>query len=126
MAGNCCNVQTGCSNESPGGAGFRRALWVALIINAIMFAVEITASIESGSVSLLADAIDFLGDAANYIISLTVLSLGMLWRARAAWVKGFTMILFGIGVLIRACWVLASDMTPEPLTMGNHRRPWRW
>ncbi|WP_416396555.1 cation transporter [Allohahella sp. A8] len=118
MAGNCCNVETGCNKESPGGPRFRRALWVALVINAIMFVVEFAASLQSGSVSLLADAIDFLGDAANYIISLTVLSMGMLWRARAAWLKGFTMVVFGVAVLARAGWVMVSDTTPEPLTMG--------
>ncbi|GAA3962823.1 cation transporter [Allohahella marinimesophila] len=118
MAGNCCNVETGCSKDTPGGPRFRRALWAALIINAIMFVVEFAASLQSGSVSLLADAIDFLGDAANYIISLTVLSMGMLWRARAAWLKGLTMFIFGIAVLARAGWVVASDITPEPLTMG--------
>jgi len=45
---------------------YRRVLWVALALNAAMFAIEIGAGLASGSVSLLADAIDFFGDAANY------------------------------------------------------------
>lgn len=118
MAGNCCNVNSGCSSQNPGGPTYRRALWAALWINALMFIVEITASVHSGSVALLADAIDFLGDAANYVISLSVLSLGLLWRARAALVKGLTMTVFGIAVLVKAGWVLSSGVTPEPLTMG--------
>ena len=44
---------------------YRRVLWIALIVNAAMFAVEIAGSVASSSVSLLADAADFLGDAAN-------------------------------------------------------------
>ena len=61
---------------------YRRVLWVALVLNAAMFAVEIGAGFRSGSVSLLADAIDFFGDAANYGVTLAVLSMAWLARAR--------------------------------------------
>jgi len=80
-----------------------------------MFFVEGAASLQSGSVSLMADAIDFFGDSANYILSLSVLSLGMLWRGRAAMVKGITMTVFGIVVWARALWVMEQGVTPEPL-----------
>lgn len=86
--------------------GFRRALWIALWVNLAMFVVEGIASLSSGSVSLMADAIDFFGDSANYILSLTVLSMGMLWRGRAAMVKGITMTVFGLVVWARAVWVV--------------------
>ncbi len=98
--------------------GFRKALWIALWVNLAMFLVEGVASIQSGSVSLMADAIDFFGDSANYILSLTVLSMGMLWRGRAAMIKGLTMTAFGLLVWVRAIWVAQSGITPEPLTMG--------
>lgn len=98
--------------------GFRKALWIALWVNLAMFAVEGMASLSSGSVSLMADAIDFFGDSANYILSLTVLSMGMLWRGRAAMVKGITMAVFGLVVWARAVWVVQAGITPEPLTMG--------
>jgi len=97
---------------------FRKALWFALWVNLAMFVVEGVASLQSGSVSLLADAIDFFGDSANYALSLSVLSMGMLWRARAAMVKGITMAIFGFAVLGWALWVMQSGTTPEPLTMG--------
>jgi len=99
--------------------GFRRALWIALWVNLAMFFVEGMASLQSGSVSLMADAIDFFGDSANYILSLSVLSLGMLWRGRAAMVKGITMTVFGIVVWTRAFWVMEQGVTPEPFTMGT-------
>jgi len=99
--------------------GFRRALWIALWVNLAMFFVEGMASLQSGSVSLMADAIDFFGDSANYILSLSVLSLGMLWRGRAAMVKGITMTLFGIVVWARALWVMEQGVTPEPFIMGT-------
>ena len=98
--------------------GFRRALWIALWVNLAMFVVEGIASLSSGSVSLMADAIDFFGDSANYILSLTVLSMGMLWRGPAALVKGLTMTVFGLVVWARAVWVVQAGITPEPLTMG--------
>jgi Co/Zn/Cd efflux system component len=98
--------------------GFRKALWIALWVNLAMFLVEGFASLQSGSVSLMADAIDFFGDSANYLLSLSVLSMGMLWRGRAAMVKGITMTVFGIAVLGRAIWVMQSGIAPEPMTMG--------
>ncbi|MFV8570162.1 cation transporter [Marinobacter sp. SBS5] len=110
-----------CSAPTPKtpAPGFRRALWFALWVNLAMFLVEGIASLSSGSVSLMADAIDFFGDSANYILSLTVLSMGMLWRGRAAMVKGITMAIFGGVVWARALWVLEAGTTPEPFTMGS-------
>ncbi|MFP3977405.1 cation transporter [Marinobacter sp. KMM 10035] len=101
------------------GTGFRRALWIALWVNLAMFFVEGVASLTSGSVSLMADAIDFFGDSANYILSLCVLNMGLLWRGRAAMVKGITMTVFGAIVWARALWVLQQGTTPEAFTMGS-------
>lgn len=93
-------------------------LWIALWINAFMFGVEIIGGMLAGSVSLLADAVDFAGDAANYGLSLAVLTMGLAWRARAALVKGLSMGAFGLFVLGRSCWEAFSGEVPEPLTMG--------
>lgn len=97
---------------------YRKILWIALVLNATMFGVEILGSMRSGSVSLLADAIDFLGDAANYGISLAVLGLAVIWRARASLGKAACMAGFGIFVLGRAAWSFLQGGAPEPLTMG--------
>lgn len=97
---------------------YRRILWIALIVNAAMFAVEVITGLGSGSVSLLADAIDFFGDAANYALSLAVLAMAATVRARAALVKAACMAAFGVFVLARAVWVLQQGSVPEPLTMG--------
>jgi Co/Zn/Cd efflux system component len=115
MSSKCCD--TGCATPvvSP---GFRKALWAALAINLAMFVVELVSGLRSGSVSLLADAIDFAGDAANYGITLTVLSMGLVWRSRAALVKGVSMLAFGVFVLARAGWSIYVGVVPEPLTMG--------
>ncbi len=117
MSGHCC------ASESHGQQSvdprFRRALWIALWINLGMFLLEFTASITSGSVALLADAVDFFADSANYVLSLYVLSMGLLWRGRAALFKGITMLVFGAAVLAKAGWNLHSGITPEPLIMGT-------
>jgi Co/Zn/Cd efflux system component len=97
---------------------FRAALWIALAVNAAMFAVEIAAAARSGSVSLLADAIDFFGDAANYALSLAVIALPLAVRARAALFKAACMGGFGVFVLARAAWALQAGTAPQPLTMG--------
>jgi Co/Zn/Cd efflux system component len=46
-----------------------------------MFLTELIMGVASGSVFLQADALDFLGDAANYGIGLTVASLALVHRA---------------------------------------------
>lgn len=98
--------------------GYRRILWIALFVNALMFLLEVGGGVSSGSVSLLADAIDFFGDAVNYGLSLAVLAMGLAARARAALFKAATMIVFGVAVLVRAAWSAWSGAAPEPLTMG--------
>src|SRR5262245_13980268 len=98
---------------------YRRILWIALAVNTAMFLVEIAAGLHSQSVSLLADAVDFFGDAANYGLSLVVLSRGLAWRARAALIKGISMGLFGLFVLARAAWAMLSGSMPEAAIMGT-------
>lgn len=113
----CC--AQGCSSTNAAvNPRFRIALWVALAINALMFLVELVGGLRSGSVSLLADAVDFAGDAANYGLSLAVLSMGWLWRARAALIKGLTMGAYGVFVLGKTAWAAMASVPPEPLTMG--------
>jgi Co/Zn/Cd efflux system component len=103
---------------APGSRGYRLVLWLALIANAGMFMVELGAGIAAGSVSLQADALDFLGDAANYGISLAVLGMALAWRARAALLKSVSMAAFGCWVLARAAINLINGTVPEPMTMG--------
>ena len=93
--------------------GYGRILWIALIVNAAMFAVEVASGIGSGSVSLLADAIDFFGDASNYALSLAVLAMAAAVRSRAALFKAACMALFGVFVLARVLWVLLSGSVPS-------------
>ena len=106
------------SPEAARDPKYRKILWFALVVNAAMFAIEMDAGFRSGSVSLLADAIDFLGDAANYGVSLAVLTMAMAWRSKAALLKGTCMLGFGLFVLARAIWVAQTGAVPEAGTMG--------
>ena len=113
----CCSGH--CTTAAaPVDPRFRKALWIALWVNTLMFGVEIFGGLRAGSVSLLADAVDFAGDAANYALSLSVLSMGLLWRARAALIKGVTMAVYGLLVLAKTGWVAAFGVPPEAYTMG--------
>jgi Co/Zn/Cd efflux system component len=96
----------------------RVVLWAALVINLTMFVVEAGGSIMAGSSALQADALDFLADAANYGISLSVAGLALVCRARAALVKGATMGLFGLGVLISAGSHAIAGTVPHAELMG--------
>jgi Co/Zn/Cd efflux system component len=98
--------------------GYRRILGVALVANAIMFAVELAASLASGSSALAADAVDFLGDSGNYAASLAALAAGGAWVSRVALAKGVAMIAYGAGALAYAVWQALAGVPPEPLTMG--------
>ena len=105
MADDCCKAACG-TTATLNDPRWRRALWIALGVNAGMFAVEMAAGAAADSRALQADALDFLGDAANYAISLLVAGMALAWRARAALAKGLTLIGLGGWVMITA--VLAA------------------
>jgi Co/Zn/Cd efflux system component len=113
MAHDCCPAPT-----PPTDISYRRVLWIALFANLAMFAVELVASVWSGSSALAADAADFLGDSANYALSLGALAIGGAWISRVALLKGVAMSFYGVGVLAYAAWRAWLGVPPEPLTMG--------
>jgi Co/Zn/Cd efflux system component len=111
----CCND---CTAPSPRDKRYRRVLRIALAINGGMFLAELVAGLAAGSVSLQADALDFLSDAANYGISLSVVGLALAWRARAAMVKGLSMGLLGLWVTGNTVWHAANGTLPSAEVMG--------
>ena len=74
--------------------------------------------LAAGSASLQADALDFLGDAGNYAISLLVVGMALRYRATAALVKGATMGLFGLWVVGAVIWHALHGTLPNAVTMG--------
>ncbi len=113
MSRDCCSPAPPARDPS-----YRRVLWIALAANMAMFLVELAASFFSGSTALAADAADFLGDSANYALSLGALAIGGVWISRVALLKGVAMSFYGVGVLAYAAWRASLGAPPEPLTMG--------
>jgi Co/Zn/Cd efflux system component len=114
MSAHCCPTP----DQPAPDPRYRRALWIALTLNAAMFIAEWLASWRSGSVSLLADSIDFFGDAANYALSLAVLGMALSARSKAALVKAACMGAFGLFVVGKALWSLKGGEPPGAVTMG--------
>ena len=86
-----------------------------------MFVIEIVAGLAAGSASLQADALDFLGDTANYAISLFVIGMALRYRSLAALAKGATMGLFGVWVLATVGWHAIMGKFPGA---DYHGRRW--
>lgn len=120
MSAHCCDHGHGHGHASAAAASpvYRRVLWIALAVNLVMFVVEIGAGVAAGSASLLADSLDFLGDAANYGISLFVLGMALHWRARASLLKAASMAAFGLWVAGTTIAHALSGTVPEAPIMG--------
>ena len=105
MSASCCRSSQ--PDPDRNHTGYRKVLWIVLLINALMFLIEVILGFTADSASLQADDLDFLGDAANYAISLSVAGLALYHRARALMVKGISMGLFGFWVIGHALWHFA-------------------
>lgn len=116
MGADCCSHDH--EPDSFRDASYRRVLIAVLVINAVMFAVEVGAGVAARSASLQADALDFLGDAAGYAISLFVIGKALRYRASVALLKGVSMGAFGVWVLAVIAWHLWHGTLPNAFTMG--------
>jgi Co/Zn/Cd efflux system component len=119
MSAHCCGHDNGHGHgQGASSPVYRRILWIALAVNLAMFVVEIGAGLTAQSASLLADSLDFLGDAANYGISLFVLGMALHWRARASLVKAASMGIFGLWVAGTTIQHALAGTVPEASVMG--------
>lgn len=114
MGASCC----GPAKPAAADPAYRRVLWAALAVNAAMFVVEVAAGVAANSVSLKADALDFLADAANYAISLFVLGAALAVRAKAALVKGLSLGAVGLFVAANALYNAVVLQVPQAEVMG--------
>lgn len=97
---------------------FRNVLWIVLIINLLMFVVEFGTAFFAKSVSLQADALDFMADSMTYGVTLLVLGHSLRMRATVAMLKGISMVVLGIWILART-FVNAQDaIVPLAGVMG--------
>src|SRR6266545_190068 len=115
MGADCCGSQTTFEGLS---ADYKRRLWIVIAINAAMFVVEMGAGALAGSQALQADALDFLGDAATYGISLAVIGASIQVRARAALLKGLSLTLMGLWVFGSTAYHVLVLGIPRAEVMG--------
>jgi Co/Zn/Cd efflux system component len=115
MSASCCGPKN--INVKEVNKSFKTVLWIALILNFAMFLLENFQGLLSHSLSLRADAIDFLGDSANYFVTLFVLSAAIRTRATVSLTKALFMFGFGVWVLIEAFIRFNSDTIPNSFTM---------
>src|SRR6056297_408994 len=114
MAG-CCGHDAKFEGLSP---DYKRRLWMVIVINAVMFAVEMGAGQMAGSQALKADALDFLGDALTYGISLAVIGASVRVRTAAALAKGLSLFAMGAWVFGSTLYRLFYIGVPEAEIMG--------
>jgi Co/Zn/Cd efflux system component len=96
----------------------RRAIaWVALL-NLGYFAIEFTAAISIGSVSLFADSIDFLEDASVNLLILLALGWSLAARARVGMALALILLVPGLATLWTVWQKISSAAPPEPVTLS--------
>lgn len=115
MAKSCC----GKSEFTGLDPAYKRILLIIIVINGVMFGVEMVAGWIAQSQALQADALDFIGDTLSYGISLWAIGKAASVRSNAALFKG-------ISLLVMAVWVFGSTgyrlfvmNNPEAFTMGT-------
>lgn len=119
MGASCCGPSHDHDLKfSESNKAFKRVLWIALILNFGMFFVEVIFGVLSHSLSLQADAIDFLGDSANYFATLFVLSAAIQTKAKVSLAKALFMLFFGAWVLVEAVIRFSSAQVPDSFTMS--------
>ncbi len=100
-------------------ADYKRRLWLVIAINAVMFGVELTAGQMAGSQALKADALDFLGDALTYGLSLAVIGSSLIVRSRAALLKAISLLGMGLWVSGSTIYHVFVLGVPQAEVMGS-------
>ena len=114
MAG-CCGHEARFDGVS---ADYKRRLWIVIALNAAMFVVEMAAGQLARSQALQADALDFLGDALTYGISLAVIGASLRVRGNAALLKAVSLLVMGLWVFGSTLWRVVYVQVPEAQIMG--------
>lgn len=117
MSGECgCSANQSFDGSSP---AYKRVLKLIIAINLTMFFVELAGGLSAGSMALLADSLDFLGDSATYTISLIVIGMPLATRAKAGLFKGLSLFVIAAWVLGSTVYRVFIEGVPEALTMGT-------
>lgn len=93
-------------------------LKVVLVINAVMFVIELVAGIMTSSIALLSDSLDNLGDALTYGLSLYVIASVPRSKAKVALFKGILILIAGVFVFTQVVYHIITPIVPTYETMG--------
>ena len=107
----------GCSPPPIETAAQKRVLWIALLLNAVMFVVEVTTGILVNSAGLVADGLDMLSDAAVYAVALIAIGSSLRFKANAAMVSGLVLLALGIGLIVEVVRRFFEGGTPDGVWM---------
>jgi len=98
--------------------GYRRALWIVVILNVGYGVLEMIGGFIAGSQAVKADALDFIGDGAITFLGLLAIGWSLLWRARSALIQGIFLALLGLGVFGTTIMRAFEPTTPDATLMG--------
>ena len=96
----------------------RKVLAWVFAINVATFVGMVTASVLSGSSALLSGALDNLGDALTYALSMAVVGASAHAKARVAMVKGLLILGAALAVAVQIGWRLTDLDAPAAGTMS--------
>jgi Co/Zn/Cd efflux system component len=115
-------MSAACHHHAPAFDGmsldYRRRLVAVIVINAVMFVVEMTAGQLSGSQALQADALDFFADSITYGASLAVIGMALATRSLVALAKGVSLAVMGLWVFGSTIYRVFVLGVPEAEIMG--------
>jgi len=97
---------------------YRTALITCALLNLVMLFMEGGVGLWIGSAALLADAVDFLEDAAVLTLALVALRWSVRARATAGLIQGFAMAGVGLGAVIQIVRRFLEGGAPSPTPMG--------
>ena len=109
------DLQQSAAHQDP---GYRRALWIVVILNVGYGVLEMIGGFIAGSQAVKADALDFIGDGAITFLGLLAIGWSLAWRARSALIQGIFLGLLGLGVLGTTIVRVFERTTPDAGLMG--------
>lgn len=115
MGANCCHNKQADLVET--AKRHKKVLWTVLWINLIMFGAEMTFGLISGSIALVADSLDMLGDTITYGSSIAAVGMATIHKAKVAKLKAWIMLFFAAFVFIRCIQRAIEPSVPDIFLM---------
>jgi Co/Zn/Cd efflux system component len=111
-------TKTPSRNADPAATDLRRAVMIVALLNLAYFGVEFAVALAIGSVSLLADSVDFLEDAFVNILIVFALGWSAVNRAIAGMLLAGILLLPALATLWMAVGKLLLLVAPSPVPLS--------